>query len=147
MMRTTRSSQRALKGKRAPAKPTPRKKKVVKETGLVRVRLHRKDAITGAKYTNELVCQQTDTMYDFHQGMVHTYSGMKNKGTAVAYSQNNIGLGLGCILGDLRIVRGTANISCKLNECHDPDDGGRKAGGYDEVNDEVTTGALRLLFI
>ena len=74
--------------------------------------LHRKDA-RGDTYTNELVCQRTDTMFDFNNGMLHSYAGMKNKGSAVAYSQNNIGLGL----GDLEVVNDTANISAQLNGC------------------------------
>ena len=103
--------------------------------------VHRKDA-RGDTYTNELVCQRTDTMEDFHNGMIHSYPGMKNKGCAVAYSQNNKGLGLAFCIGDLEVVNDTANISAKLNEFAGLSDGGGKAG-----SDDIVTAALRLLFI
>ena len=136
---------RAQRGQGSPLRksvqgaPPARRKKGAnkKNNGLINVVVHRKDA-TGDTYTNELVCQRTDTMFDFNNGMLHSYAGMKNKWSAVAYSQNNIGLGL----GDLEVVNDTANISAQLNEFDDLSDGGGKAGSDDKV-----TGALRLLFI
>ena len=127
----------------SPRTPPARRKKGAnkKNDGLINIVLHRKDA-TGDTYTNELVCQRTDTMGDFHNGMLHNYADIKNKGSAVAYSQTNKELGLEFCVGDLEVVNGTATINAELNEYHDLSDGGGKAGSDDKV-----TGALRLLFI
>ena len=142
--RTVRGGRGSPPRKSAPWAPPPARKKKggrKKNDGLVNVVVHRKDA-KGDTHTNKLVCQRTDTIGDFHNGMLHNYSGMKNKGSAVAYSQSNKELGLGFCVGDLEVVNDTANISAKLNELNDPSDVGSKAGSNGEV-----TGALRVLFI
>ena len=148
-MHTRNRTVRAQRGQGSPprksvqgAPPVRRKKGANKKNdGLINVVLYMVNA-RGDTYTNELVCQRTDTMGGFHNGMLHNSAGMKDKGSAVAYSQSNKGLGLGFCVGDLEVVNDTANISAQLNEFDDLSDGGGKAGSDDEV-----TGALRLLFI
>jgi len=113
--------------KSAPWEPPPARKKKggrKKNDGLVNVVLHRKDA-KGDTHTNKLVCQRTDTIGDFHNGMLCHYSGMKNKGSVVVYSQTNKQLGLDICVGDLKVLNNMATIN----------------------GDNGDEGSLRLLFI
>ena len=114
--------------KSAPWEPPPsaRKKKGgrKKEVRLVTVVLNRKD-LNGDNETHSIVCQRTDTLGDFHHGMMHNYANLKNKGSSIVYSQKNAKLGLEICVGDLTIINDIATIS-------------------GENGDE---GSLRLLFI
>ena len=106
--------------------PSSRKKKAgkKKEVRLVTVVLHRKDA-KGENETHRLVCLPTDTIGDFHHGMMHIYSDMKDKGSNVVYSQTNAKLGLDICVGDLKVLNDMATIN----------------------GDNGDEGSLRLLFI
>ena len=127
--RTVRGGGRGLPPRKSiPWEPPPlaRKKKAgrKKEVRLVTVVLHRKDA-KGENETHRLVCQPTDTIGQFHHGMMHHYADLKNKGSSVVYSQKNAKLGLEICVGDLTILNDIATIT-------------------GENGDE---GSLRLLFI
>ena len=106
--------------------PLARKKKAgkKKEVRLVTVVLNRKD-LKGENETHSIVCQPTDTIGQFHHGMMHHYADLKNKGSSVVYSQKNAKLGLEICVGDLTILNDIATIT-------------------GENGDE---GSLRLLFI